>query len=95
MNSTTLLAERLSAIRTESAQDAKTVEDAAARLMLQRDQILSMRAEVMALRADARRIDWLANPTNAIGNVQLPTACVHANMHSLRGAIDMAMEIKQ
>lgn len=43
------------------------------------------------LRADAARLDWLADPSNGIGNVQLPTRCVTANLGSLRDAIDMAM----
>ena len=43
------------------------------------------------LRADASRLDWLADPSNSIGNVQLPTHCVTANLGSLRDAIDMAM----
>ena len=42
---------------------------------------------------DARRLDWLADPNNTIGNVQLPTVCVEANLDSLRGAIDMAMRM--
>lgn len=53
------------------------------------------RLEIESLRADKARIDWLAAPENGIGNVQLPAACVHANLHSLRGAIDMAMGAKQ
>lgn len=44
------------------------------------------------LAKDAERIDWLADPSNVIGNIQLPTHCVTANLHSLRGAIDMAMQ---
>lgn len=47
--------------------------------------------ENAALRADAARLDWLADKDNEIGNVQLPTHCVTANLDSLRGAIDMAM----
>lgn len=43
------------------------------------------------LRADAARLDWLSDPDNTVGNVQLPTHCVTANLHSLRDAIDMAM----
>ena len=43
--------------------------------------------------ADARRLDWLADPTNAVGNVQLPRACVERNLHSLRAAIDDAMKL--
>ena len=41
---------------------------------------------------DARRLDWLADPSNAIGNVHLPKGCVETN-ESLRGAIDMAMRM--
>lgn len=56
-------------------------------LETERDQL---RAEVQALRADKDRIDWLADPENAIGNVQLPREVVEANLHSLRDAIDAA-----
>lgn len=41
---------------------------------------------------DADRIDWLADPNNSIGNVQLPMAVVRQHLHSLRDAIDAAME---
>jgi hypothetical protein len=44
-----------------------------------------------AAELDSRRIDWLADKDNNIGNVELPQACVMANLHSLRGAIDSAM----
>lgn len=57
-------------------------------------QISALCDEVERLRADELRLDWLADKNNAIGNVQLPTACVQANLHCLRGAIDMAMRIK-
>ena len=40
---------------------------------------------------DTARLDWLADPGNTIGNVQLPTECVERNLHSLRAAIDDAM----
>lgn len=46
---------------------------------------------VLELEADARRIDWLADPANTIGNVELPTKVVRAHLHSLRDAIDAAM----
>ena len=59
------------------AEQAKALRAAAAHLQ---------RAE-----QDSRRIDWLADPGNTIGNVQLPTECVERNLHSLRAAIDDSM----
>ena len=46
--------------------------------------------EIEQLREDKARIDWLADTSNSIGNVQLPTECVLRNTHSLRDAIDDA-----
>lgn len=56
------------------------------------EQAVLQSPEVKALKRDKERIDWLADPQNNIGNVQLPTACVERNPHSLRDAIDDAME---
>jgi hypothetical protein len=47
--------------------------------------------EVDAAMADKRRMDWLADPENPIGNVQLPVGAVTENAHCLRAAIDAAM----
>jgi hypothetical protein len=49
--------------------------------------------EIDRLMADARRLDWLSDRNNVMGNVQLPIACVEANRTSLRGAIDAAMAL--
>lgn len=49
--------------------------------------------EVRALRADAKRLDWLADRENGIGNVHLPTMCVMNNLHDIRAAIDEAMRL--
>ena len=53
----------------------------------------SLVAEIVEreLGADTRRSDWLADPKNHIGNVQLPREIVERNIHSLRAAIDEAM----
>ena len=56
-------------------------------------QISALCDEIDRLRKDEKRLNWLADRDNHIGNVQLPEACVIANVHSLRGAIDMAMEM--
>lgn len=40
---------------------------------------------------DARRLDWLSDRDQNIGNVMLPTHIVEANVHSLRAAIDAAI----
>jgi len=47
--------------------------------------------EVDAMERDKARIDWLADPENTIGNVQLPVGAVTENIGSLRDAIDAAM----
>ncbi len=44
---------------------------------------------------DTVRLDWLADRDNHIGNVQLPAECVACNLHSMRDAIDMAMELPE
>lgn len=43
---------------------------------------------------DTVRLDWLADRDQHIGNVQLPAECVACNLHSLRDAIDMAMQMQ-
>ena len=49
-------------------------------------------AHIEALRGDKELLDWLADPENEAGNVQLPTKCVMENMGSLRDAIRQAMQ---
>ncbi len=56
-----------------------------------RDTILALLAERKELVMDRERLDWLADPDNTTGNVQLPIKCVTENVHSLRAAIDAAM----
>lgn len=58
-------------------------------------QVKKLQAEVDRLKADEVRLDWLADKNQNIGNVMLPTVCVEQNLHSLRGAIDMAMQLEQ
>lgn len=64
--------------------DGETLWDAAQRVLSERD----------CLRADAARLDWLADPGNQIGNVHLPTECVLAHPESMRAAIDAAMRME-
>lgn len=54
---------------------------------------LEYHPKTVAAFLDSERMDWLADPANGIGNVQLPTAIVTANVHSLRDAIDAAMAL--
>ena len=54
------------------------------------DEVRNMHDELMR---DKARLDWLADKNNAIGAVQLPSECVERNLHSLRDAIDDAMEL--
>jgi hypothetical protein len=42
---------------------------------------------------DGKRIDWLSDKGQSIGNVMLPTGCIERNISSLRDAIDDAMEM--
>ena len=53
-----------------------------------------LRIENSALRADADRIDWLADVNNTVGSVVLPREIVEANVSSLRQAIDAARGVK-
>ena len=57
-----------------------------------REKYLALGVRVTWAEQDGKRIDWLADKNNAIGNVQLPTECVERNLYSLRAAIDDAME---
>lgn len=54
---------------------------------------LSENEVLLDLLADSRRIDWLADRENRIGNVELPRECVEKNLHSMRAAIDAAMSL--
>jgi len=60
--------------------------------LLARNDVL--RKENEALRADADRIDWLADVNNTVGSVVLPREIVEANVSSLRQAIDAARGAK-
>lgn len=53
-----------------------------------------LRVQNAALRADAARIDWLADVNNTVGGVVLPREIVEANISSLRQAIDAARSAK-
>ena len=45
---------------------------------------------------DTKRMDWLADRDNKIGNVMLPQECIEAGLlDGLRGMIDEAMNIDQ
>ena len=52
-------------------------------------------ADIERALEDSARLDWLADPNNNIGRVQLPIDCVRDNLHSLRAAIDDAMDMRE
>ena len=60
--------------------------------LMARIEVLSV--QNAALRADADRIDWLADVNNTVGSVVLPREIVEANMSSLRQAIDAVRSMK-
>lgn len=60
--------------------------------LMARIEVLSV--QNAALRADADRIDWLADVNNTVGSVVLPRDIVEANVSSLRQAIDAARGAK-
>lgn len=43
---------------------------------------------------DRARLDWLADVDNKLGGVTLPRDIVERNLHSMRAAIDEAMEMQ-
>lgn len=71
----------------ERHQVVKALESLMARIEV-------LRIENKALRADADRIDWLADVNNTVGSVVLPREIVEANVSSLRQAIDAARGVK-
>jgi len=71
----------------ERHQVVKALESLMARIEV-------LRIENKALRADADRIDWLADVNNTVGSVVLPREIVEANISSLRQAIDAARGVK-
>ena len=77
-------------IGTESYERHQVVK--ALESLLARNDVL--RIENEALRADADRIDWLADVNNTVGSVVLPREIVEANVSSLRQAIDAARGVK-
>lgn len=87
-----IVAHYASWLRKESGKmDNPTKAEVMRQVALRLDEL--ERANIKLL-ADEARLDWLSDPDNAIGNVQLPAACVTANLHSLRDAIDMAMNME-
>ena len=82
--------EKVKALEAERDQLHAEVMEQARLLGMSGERELSLRAEIDRLRKDADRMDWLADPANTIGNVQLPRECVEQNLHSLRDAIDAA-----
>lgn len=55
------------------------------------EQAVLQSEQVRAWKKDAERLDWLADPNNSIGNVQLPAQCIRDHLDSMRAAIDVAM----
>jgi hypothetical protein len=67
------------------------VEMSAVRWLSKDESWWLMHTSQSPLDSDGKRLDWLADPDNQIGNVQLPVGAVIENVGSLRDAIDAAM----
>jgi hypothetical protein len=65
----------------------------ASSVMINGATVTMTKKEYDLLLKDRERIDWLGDKSQAVGNVQLPIKCIHNNLHSLRDAIDEAMEL--
>lgn len=50
---------------------------------------------IVALARDARRLNWLEDPEQRLGEVLLPCACVEQNLDSMRAAIDAAIDMHE
>ena len=70
------------------------LKDAQKEIVRLREENERLRIENIALRADADRIDWLADVENTVGSVVLPRHIVEQNIGSLRQAIDAARSAK-
>ena len=51
-------------------------------------EIDSLKAQLLLVQADTKRVDFLADKNQLIANVQLPREIVERNLSSLRDAID-------
>ena len=58
-------------------------------------EIDDLKAQLLLVQADTKRIDFLADKNQFIANVQLPREIVERNVSSLRDAIDEAMMIEE
>ena len=52
-----------------------------------------LEAELAEAKKDTARLDWLADVNTKTGWVMLSRPIIEANMHSMRAAIDAAMEV--
>jgi len=55
-------------------------------------EIISRDEQIKSMQPDVKRLNFLADPSQFIANVQLPTDIVERNLDSLRNAIDEAMK---
>ena len=58
-------------------------------------EIDDLKAQLLLVQADSKRINFLADKSQFIANVQLPREIVERNLSSLRDAIDEAMMIEE
>lgn len=78
-----------SALEDQRTNDAEWLRD---QHLLMAEELLNAHGPaLLSALEDARRLDWLSDRDQHIGNVMLPSHIVEANVHSLRAAIDAAI----
>lgn len=78
-------------LRAENASMAARIEEMSTPYSRTCERMWALEAENADLRKDAGRLDWLAD-LNSPAQVMLPSQCVLDNIHSMRDAIDTAMD---
>jgi len=84
---------RIKWLKTVHTSMTAEIEELYTRINQQNTEIGSLQNTIKKLRFDKKRLDWLADTSQNLGEVLLPNDCVLNNIHSMRAAIDAAMKL--